>query len=358
MIRHNIRLYPNEEQINKINLSCAVSRKVYNYWLEQKVKAHTKWEKLSCFDIDKQLRNDKWEERKWIRWVSKRVRQTSLARLDDAFKRFFKKQNWFPKFKKYQHKESFDILDVKIKTNKLYIPWIWLIKYMWRIPEWKIKTCTVKRLSTWKFEMSLVIDNWFIPPCKEEFTRENVLWIDVGIKQFCVTSKWEFIDNPRRLKAKEKKLKREQRKLSKKKKWSENRKKQRKKLALVHEKIANQRKDFHHKLSKRFVMENKAIAVEDLNIKGMVRNKKLSKAISQVGRWTFVSMLDYKCDKYGKTLLKIGRFEPSSKTCSQCGCIDTNLKLSDRTYNCSACWLEIDRDLNAAINIKNFSIKI
>lgn len=358
MYRANIRLYPTDIQIEKINLACAVNRKVYNYWLEQKIQAHTRWDKLSCFDIDKVLRNSNAEEWSWIKWVSKWVRQTSLSRLDNAFTRFFKKQNWFPKFKKYKSAESFDILDIKFRNNKIYIPVIWDVKYSWDVPEWKIKTCTVKRLSTNKFEISLIIDDWFTHPPKEEFTREDVLWIDVGIKQFCITSNGEFIDNPKWLDKKKKKLTREQRSLSRKVKWSNNRNKQRIQVALVHEKISNQRKDFHHKLSKRLVMENKAIAVEDLNITGMVKNRHLSKAISQVGWGSFISMLDYKCNKHWKTLLAIWRFKPSSKTCSNCWCIDDEQTLSDRVYDCKFCWFKIDRDLNASINIKNFSLKV
>ena len=178
----------------------------------------------------------------------------------------------------------------------------------------------------------------------------------MGLKDFVVTSDGDKIDNPKYLRKSEERLARRQKKLSKKKKGSNNRNKQRKKVAKLHEKIANQRKDFLHKVSHQIVHKNHGtICVEDLCVKGMVKNHKLAKSISDVGWGMFYSFLKYKSEWYGKNFLDIGRFEPSSKMCSICGNIKSDLKLSDREWTCKKCETEHDRDINASINIRNMA---
>jgi len=177
--------------------------------------------------------------------------------------------------------------------------------------------------------------------------------IDVGIKDFATLSTGEKISNPTYFKTSEKKLAKLQRNLSKKKKGSINRNKARLKVARCHEHISNQRKDFLHKISYRLTNEFGTICLEDLNVKGMVKNRKLSKAISDVGWGMFKEFLKYKTTWYGSNIKEVDRFFPSSKTCNKCGSINKNLVLSDRTWTCSKCKTMLDRDINAAINILN-----
>jgi len=205
-----------------------------------------------------------------------------------------------------------------------------------------------------KYFASILADDKEELPVKCNPERNNSVGVDVGLKHFATLSTGEKIDNPRHLRKSERILKRRQRKLSNKKKGSSNRNKARKKVALVHEKISNQRKDLLHKLSKRLIDENQAVCLEDLNVSGMMKNHCLAKAIFDVGWHTFRTFLEYKADWYGKHVLTIGRFEPSSKMCNQCGCLNNNLSLKDRYWTCD-CGAKHDRDILAANNILNFA---
>lgn len=204
-------------------------------------------------------------------------------------------------------------------------------------------------------------DKWYISIlCEIEQQQlpklDKNIGIDLGLKEFATFSDGEVIPNSRFLKSSEDKLKREQRKLSKRKKGSNNRDKQRKKVAKLHERIRNQRPDFSHKLSTRLINENQVICLEDLNVKGMIKNHRLAKSISDVAWSTFVNQLLYKSQWYGRTVIQIDRWFPSSKLCSNCGVVKETLKLSDRVYKCD-CGIEIDRDLNSTINILNVGLK-
>ena len=199
-------------------------------------------------------------------------------------------------------------------------------------------------------------------PLKPEITKETAIGIDVGIKSFIVTSDGEEIANPRHFVTCQRRLTSVQRsfsrKITSKKKGdllSKNAEKTKFKLQLLHEQVANQRKDFIHKVSTRLIRENQTICIEDLNVKGMMKNRKLSKHIQDAGLGMLFNYLRYKSEWYGTNILTIGRFEPSSKTCSKCGYIKHDLKLSDRTWICPVCGECHDRDVNAAINIRDFS---
>ena len=174
----------------------------------------------------------------------------------------------------------------------------------------------------------------------------------MGIKDFAITSNGDVIENPKHLREAQSKLKYTQRKYSKNKG-----KKTKEKLALLHEKVANKRKDFLHKTSIKLIRENQTIALETLAVKNMVKNHCLAQAISDASWSTFVSMLEYKAEWHGKNTLRIGRFAPSSKTCSDCGSINKELTLKDREWTCEGCGVTHDRDVNAAINIKSFALK-
>ena len=178
-----------------------------------------------------------------------------------------------------------------------------------------------------------------------------MLGIDAGVKDLMIRSDGAKVPNHRFLKKAERKLKREQRKLSRRKKGSANWKKQKRKVALVHERVANQRKDALHKATTQAVRDSQAIAVEDLNVNGMVKNHHLAKAVSDASMSEMIRQLQYKCDWYGRDFVKIDRWFPSSKTCSECGCVFDDLTLNMREWTCPECGAHHDRDINAAKNI-------
>jgi putative transposase len=220
-----------------------------------------------------------------------------------------------------------------------------------------MKTATMSMNNTGKFFISILVDDGEETPEKESFGYDSTIGLDVGIKDFVTMSDGTKTDNPKFLKSSIQRLKVLQRRVSRKKRGSKNRDKARQAVALQHETITNQRKDFLHKLTTKLVRENQAIAIETLNVAGMMKNHCLAQAISDVSWYEFFKQLEYKCERYGKTLLRIGQFEPSSKICSVCGSINRDLKLSDREWTCAGCGTLHDRDVNASINIKKFALQ-
>ena len=210
--------------------------------------------------------------------------------------------------------------------------------------------------NTGKYFISVLVDDGLKEPEQVPFNSKTTIGIDVGLTSFLVTSDGDKIDNPKYLKNALARLKHFQQSVSKKVKGSNNRRKAICKVAILHERISNQRSNFLHQYSYKYVSENQAIAVETLNITGMLKNH-LSRSISDVGWSEFFRQLEYKCTYYGKTLLKIGRFEPSSKMCSICGLINRDLTLQYRKWNCPKCGASHDRDINAAINIKTMALQ-
>jgi len=226
-----------------------------------------------------------------------------------------------------------------------------------KVKKGKIGTATVSKNPAGQYFVSFIVHtNEQYPEFQKEVTKENSLGIDFGLKHFLNFSDGTKVDSPEYFKRALDKLAKEQRKLSKKQKGSKNKEKQRIKVARVHQKISDQRNDFLHKLTTGLVKESQfdVFCLEDLNLDGM---KKLwGRKISDLSYYTFQQMLNYKCIKYGKKVIKIGRFEPSSQICSYCG-HRQKLSLNDRVYACTECGTEIDRDTNAAINIRNFALR-
>ena len=215
-----------------------------------------------------------------------------------------------------------------------------------------IKQATISRTPTGKYFASVLIETKDVNKPKSKITKETTIGIDLGIKDFLITSEGEVVSNPKFLKKKMDKLKYLQSKYSKNKgKRTKN------KLARLHEKVANQRLDFLHKVSTKLIRDNQTIALETLNIKGMVKNHNLAQSITDVSWGMFTQMLEYKAEWLGKNIIRIGTFEPSSKTCSCCGYINKELMLSDREWKCNGCGTIHDRDWNAALNIKNFALR-
>jgi len=350
------RLRPTEVQSELINRHIGSSRFVYNIALETKTMAYAGNQvNLSCFDLIKQLPDLK-KECTWLKEINSQSLQAPIRNLDNAFTRFYKGQGNFPKYKsKKKGKQSFHIpQNVIVENGKLIIPkfkeGIEIILH--RDTKGVIKSATISRTPTGKYFVSILCDTGEDCKPKTKPKKETTIGIDLGIKDFLITSDGEVSDNPKYLRKSESRLKYVQRKYSKHKG-----KRTRNKLAKLHEKVANQRRDFLHKESFKLVSENQTICIEDLNVKGMLKNHCLAKSISDVGWSMFTTMLEYKCEWYGVNLLRIGRFEPSSKTCSNCGHINKELTLSDREWTCPKCGEVVSRDLNAAINIKSFALR-
>ena len=359
---YKYRMFPTDEQRTKFIQHIGACRFVYNLSLEQKIKAYeTEKKTLTRFDLNNALPQLKLEN-EWLKEVNSQSLQEVNKHLDSAFKRFFREKKGFPKFKsKRSHTQSFGIpqnYKVDFDNNRLKLPKIgWVETRFSQTFEGVLKTATVSRTTTRKFFISILVDDGIEIPEKEPFGYDSTIGLDVGIKDFVTMSDGTKVDNPKFLKTSLQRVKALQRRISQKKKGSANRDKARQKIAMRHEHIANQRKDFLHKLTTKLVRENQAIAVETLNVCGMMKNHCLAQSIGDVSWSEFFRQLDYKCEWYGKTLLRIGRFEPSSKICSVCGSIKHDLKLSDRKWICAGCGTLHDRDINAAINIKKFALQ-
>jgi putative transposase len=355
-------MYPTQTQIPLLMSHIHACRFVYNRSLEQKIRAYEQnGKRLSCFDLNNQLPALK-AEYPWLADVNSQSLQYANRNLDNAFTRFFREKKGFPKFKSKKNPvQSFQVPQhyrVDFESNQVKLPKIGDVKTMLhRVFAGKMKYATVSATSTGKWFISILVDDEQPEPTPVSFTSDMTIGIDVGLTDFATFSTGEKVANPRYLKNSLQRLKVLQRRVSRKVKGSKNRQKAIRKLATGHEKVANQRNDFLHKLSYQVVSENQAIAVESLNVAGMQKNHKLARSINDVSWSTFFTMLNYKCRKYGKTLLTIGRFDPSSKICSCCGYRNRDLKLSDREWICSDCGTVHDRDINAAINIKKFAVQ-
>lgn len=349
------RLYPTNSQKELIVKHIGSSRFVYNLALETKTTAYlgNKYN-FSPFDLIKQLPELK-KECDFLKEVNSQSLQQSIQNMDVAFKLFFKGSG-FPKYKsKYKSKQSFSVpQNVKLENNLLIIPKFkgGINIVIHREIKGTIKSATVSKTSTEKYFVSILVDTNTKIPDKAPIKEETAIGIDLGVKTFLVTSNSLKIENPKNLRKAQSKLKYISRKYSK-----YNGKRTKHCLALVHEKVTNKRKDFLHKTSIKLISENQTICIEDLSVNKMLKNHNLAQAITDVSWSAFVSMLEYKAEWHGKNVLKIGRFAPSSKTCSNCGSVNKELSLQDRKWTCKNCNSVLDRDLNASINIKNFALK-
>jgi putative transposase len=280
--------------------------------------------------------------------------QSVSLHLSRAFVNFFERRAQYPNFKNKHHRQSIQYPQgVKIVDGcKVFLPKIGHVKaVVHRDLIGSIKTVTISREPSGKYFASMLCENDLPQP---EVNHEGkVLGIDVGLTDLAVTSDGSKFRNPKHVKRAERNLKCKQQSLSRKLKGSKNRNKARVLVAKAHERVANARKDCLHKLSTRLVNENRVIAVEDLHVKGMMKNPNLSKAIGDVGWGLFNSMLKYKTAKQGKGYIEVNRFFASSKTCSCCLHQQREMPLHIRTWTCDKCGIKHDRDINAALNIRN-----
>lgn len=361
---YKYRLYPNEEQKVLIAKHLGSCRFIYNYALDKKVRAYqTDKTNLSRFDIQADLPNmKKSEEYCWLKEVNSLSLQASLANLDSAYTKFFREHKGFPRFKsKKDSKQSFSIPQntrVDFENGRIFIPKFkgGIKTKFHRTFEGIVKSSTISRTATGKYFVSILVEvNEPDVPMKP-ICENKTVGIDLGIKTFAVLSDGTEIPNPKHLKQSLDKVKKLQRSLSHKNKGSKNRDKARRKLALAHEQVTNRRNDFLHKVTSYLVNNYDTICLEDLNVKGMVKNHHLAQALEDIAIGTFNALLKYKAKERGVNILRIGRFEPSSKMCT-CGYINHNLTLSMRRWTCPVCGVTHDRDLLAANNIKRFAFR-
>lgn len=349
------RFYPTLEQESLLRRTIGCTRLVYNRALSERTQAwYERQERVGYHESSALLTQWKKEEDlAFLNEVSSVPLQQGLRHLQSAFNNFFAGRAAYPNFKKKRNggsaeytKAAFRFKNGQIFLAKSEIPLD--IRWSRRLPEGvEPSTVTVKLSPSGRWSISLLVDIEIEPLP----TSPNTVGIDLGITSLLALSTGEKIANPKGFKAKRAKLRRVQKALSRKQKGSNNRYKARLKVAKVHEQISDARKDFLHKLTTQLVRDNQTIVVEDLAVKNMVKNHKLALSISDASWGELVRMLEYKCGWYGRTLIKIDRWYPSSKRCGHCGFVVDKLPLNLREWDCPQCGAHHDRDLNAAGNI-------
>ena len=357
---YKLRLYPNKGQQVFFNKTFGACRVIYNemlYNLQENYKNGIKKDKYKLFKDIK----SKYE---WMKEVDSNALCSTFRDLDTAYARFFNNKSKFPKFKHKKEKNTYrnnNVLNRKIqnliKNDKIKIPKIGYIKFKQNYSFndiKKVRNITILKSKTNKYYCSLCVEI----EQKEYFHTGNIIGLDLGIKNLVIDSNGIKYKNLKPYTKLENKIKHLNKLYSKKKKGSKNQEKARLKLAIAYEKLSNKRKDNLHKITTKLIKENDVICIENLNVKGMIKNHKLAKSIQDCSFGTLVSMLKYKAQWHNRKIIEIGRFYPSSKLCSNCGHKMSNMGLEIRQWICPICGVQHDRDINAAINIKNEGLRI
>jgi putative transposase len=361
----HFRIYPNEIQKISLGKSFGCCRFLYNKALSHKIEQYKLSGKSDSYNtLATKFLQDLKEEFPWLKETHSQVLQSSLKNLDRAYQNFFKNHFGFPKFKKkYDHQSISFPQYVRINFNKsiVRIPKLGNISCVFhRIFKGIIKTCTISKSKTDKYFISILVeDGQELPKKIEPKSINEIIALDLGIKDYYTDSNGTKVDNPKFYDKHLKRLANLQRRLALKTKRSKNYKKLRLSLAKIHEKILFKRDDYLHKLSSTLVNKNQVIIVEDLNVKDMLENSNtsLSRNIQDASWSKFITFLTYKSEWRGKRLIKINRFDPSSKRCSKCGKIYNELTLKERNWKCSTCGTFHDRDENAAKNVLHFGLE-
>ena len=355
ILSHKIRMKPTPDQESVLIRACGISRYTYNWAL-------ARWKVLKSEGVEKVTRNDlkkEWNQLKpdWVYDAPKDANQQPFTDLYNGFSRYYNKQGTgFPKFKsKNKSRDSFYVSNDKAKlvgSQVIRLPKVGRVPLCeplrWKHKDVKIMSYTISRSANqWFVSINVQID---IEKMNVN-SPDNMLGIDLGIKEFIVDSNDDHVSSPKPLKVYKKKLNKLQRKLSRAKKGSGNRTKRKGKVAKLHLRVSNIRKDFLHKLSNKITKENRIIVTEDLNVKGMLKNHKLAFHIQDASWYEFTRQIEYKSKRTNSIYLKVDRFFPSTKTCSDCGAVKKKMSLSEREYICHECGTVKDRDHNAAINI-------
>ena len=368
-----IRLYPNSTQATQINKLLGCYRVVYNQCLNRKIKSYEENKvsenrtTLGHFIHHELLKDDNFS---WLREQNTKVLKQAVIDMLNAYKNFFEQHTGYPKFKsKKDNKQSCrfelgaisrrnvytdyklslaNIKNVKFRCNKKYA------EYLQKNRD-NIRQATLTKLPCGEYYLSILVDGDLTRNVKES---HHTVGIDLGVKDFVVTSDGEVFDNLHFKKNESKKLIRLQKQLSRKQNGSNNRNKARVKLAKVYKKINDKKQYYLHQVSNYLIDENQIICMENLNVKGMVRNHKLADSIQEMNFGEFRRILEYKAQWYGRKIVFVDRFYPSSKTCNECGYVNKTLKLSDRLWICPDCGKIIERDYNAALNIRDEGIRM
>lgn len=355
-LSHRIRLYPNNKQATYFRRACGVRRLAYNWALAESKRLHEQGTKTSGYDLCKRFNAIKDERYPFVRDVSKWVPQKAIYDAWDSLKRWWSKTSKAPRFKKKGRcKESFYIGLDKFKCDgkKICIPklgWVKMAQEV-RFPGKQMSVTISQDGDRWFAAVQVEIDEsqWSYPHTCE---TQAVCGVDLGVHDLAVLDDGTKIKAPRGLRRRERKLRKLQKSVSRKVKGSSSRKKAIKALASCHRKIRDTRKDVPHKITSKLVREYRAIGIEDLNVKGMVKNHRLARSVSDASFGEIRRQLEYKAVLAGSEVVVVDRFFPSSKTCSGCGHIVGSLPLRVREWECSACGVVHDRDVNAAINLR------
>jgi len=358
-----VRLYPSQEQQTLLAQAFGCSRWWWNYALNKSIETYKETGKgLGQVALNALLpKLKKAEDTKWLADCYSQVLQATTLNLTTAYKNFFEGRARFPRFKSKHGKQSIQYpQNVKIVDGNIKLPGnIGIVKAKIHRPiEGKIKTVTVCQTPSGKYLASILTE---VEGENPTISEGKIYGIDLGLKHFAVVTDGEKVskyDNPKQIAKYEQNLKRKQKKLSRKQKGSKSRNKYRKVVAKVYERVSNSRQDFLHKLSHRLVSVSQAVIVESLHVKGMVRNHKLAKAISDCGWGMFINFLAYKLERKGGKLVEIDRWFPSSKLCSNCFYQMGEMPLDVREWTCPHCGTHHDRDGNAAINIRAEGIRM
>ena len=355
------RIYPNREQQNIINQTLGCCRLIYNKGLAMRNEAYENGSKIGYSQTSAMLTELKRsDDFSFLKAVDSIALQQSLRDLDRGFVNFFQKRAAHPVFKsKHNHHQSYRTINqrdnIRIVGKRIKLPKLGFVKIRQSMEVDKINNVTIERTPTGKYFAVLNVE--FEP--EPLINMGGLIGIDVGIKDFYSDSNGNVVSNPKYLEKSMRKLIREQRKLSRKQKGSNNRNKQRVKVALVHEKITNQRNDFLQKQSTMLIRENQTICIEDLKVKNMIRNRRLAQHIASASWSKFFDMLTYKSVWYGNDIVKVPTMYPSSQTCSCCGYKNTLVKnLAVRVWECPKCHTVHNRDANASINILNKGLQM
>lgn len=360
-LSYEYRIYPNAEQRETIARTFGCCRFVYNRALVLRKGAYDAGEQVpSLFDCIKMI--PKWKadpETAWLKEADSMALQQSLRDLGKAYSNFFRAPGkvGFPRFKSKRTRQSYRTTKAEvIDPRHVKLPKLGVVRArVSRTPQGRILSATVKQVPSGKYFVSLCCTGVSTAAPAPDGAAVGV---DVGIESLMTLSDGTKVENPKATKRLARKLAREQRRLSRKEKGSNNREKQRVRVARAQEKAANVRKDAIHKATTRLASENQAVCLEDLNVRGMLRNRRLSRAVADASFYEIARQLEYKTAMRGGTVAKVGRFYPSSKACSACGHVLEELPLSTRRWVCPECGAEHDRDVNAARNIVREGVRI